>query len=196
MTKKVITIIVDGSICNDLETKKKKRAIGWALVVDNGAQEIYGALEWKKELTGLHEHIALINGCLFALARKIAPENCIFYTDAQILSEITFHFHPDNRSAQKEVIQEQLRGALEGLQIENCQKELFDFLQKTQIKKIKSHSRLACQERTDYLARTIARQYVGSSEPILDFDTWIQKGIEIREGDEIVYWNFPFTHDL
>jgi len=193
--KKIISFIVDGSICNDLETKKKKKAVGWAIVINNGFEEVYGALEWNKELAGYHEHVSLIHGVLLALARKYSPEQCIFYTDAQILSEINFHFHEENRSPVASVLKMQLENTLVALGLENCKEDLFDFLKSTQVKKIRSHSKLAAQERADYLARTCARQFVGSLEPLMDYDSWLKKGIEVREGDTVCYWNFPFTHD-
>lgn len=157
-------------------------ALGWGLVAlhDDQHHERQGNLVYTRDdpFTGYHEHLAVVQGILYAHELGIEFSNVTLFTDDQVFGYAQQRLHPENyRQAAGHALRTRLRTLVNRL----FPPEVFDLVLKALnemlIVWVKGHQNHVYQERVDYLARTTARRCLGLEEsPHLLYDEWLARG--------------------
>ena len=199
-----IQIIVDGS-SGVLKRKgyTKMRAVGWGIVAHfNGTtEEISGCRQVPWGFDGFHEHIAFIEGVLFARDKGFAWQDISIYSDHDIIPYAQLYMHKENfMTGKRWILKDQLFAVCcQFYQSYVTYKKLRNVIKKGRVGHMKGHERNIDMNRADYLARFGLKKIFDCNymqEP-LDHTRWLKIGFNYYDDNRTQHtWYPPFANTL
>lgn len=198
-----IQIIVDGSSGIIKAPQRRIRGIGWGIVAhhDGETHEISGCRPVSWGFDGFHEHIAFIEGVMYALARGFSPSDISIYSDHDLLAWSNMYMHKPNGMMHKRfLIKEQLYAVC--AQFYNGYtgyRKVKRVMERGQVHHMKGHRLNVDMNRADYLARFgVKKLFEGDfmQEP-LKYEKWLAGGFHYYDDDRVQQqWIPPFSRTL
>lgn len=168
------------------------QSFGWGLVAQHDGEhhERAGCVidKTSSPLTGHHEHIAFVNGVLYAHENRFDFGKVTIVCDDDIFGYAQGFLHNENYQVSR---RDQVMGRLRTV-VNNCfEPEAFDLtlkaLREARIIKVKGHQQDVYQERADYLAGMSARRGaslfagLGVTDRPMEYERWLKKGFVVYE---------------
>lgn len=128
--------------------------VGWAFIAHHGGKshEKYGH-HLLKSNGGYHEHIAMVQACLYAAEQGADPEQTSIITDDQEFGYAPMYLHEGNFMKQHIHVKSRVRTAIQLAKLAVDDEVVLKYLKHARIIKVKGHQGDVEQERVDYLAR-------------------------------------------
>lgn len=183
MSGRYLIMHVDGS--HVVAPRSKEQSFGWGLVAlhDDAHHEVWGHHRAPKvsPLLGYHEHLAFVNGVLYARAGGFDFRDVSIYCDCNIFGYAQTSLHPGNYNQERaEKLMQRLHTVAKHAFDPSVVDLVLDAFRHSRLVKLKGHSFQVYQERADYLARHAARQGMLAEHEQChpkDMDAWLAGGI-------------------
>jgi ribonuclease HI len=198
----MITIFMDGSSVKQ-NPKAREYVLSWGIVAHHGDQTIekfgnHSAVH--QSFNGFHEIVAFIESMRYAKNQGFTFEDMSFYTDDISLPYAGFMLHPSNFVATEDVdrFKQRLSRMCAQYYDDATLSDVLECLTKSRFTHVKGHDVTVYNLRADYLARHAHQLALGTADPFIAFDPWIEAGIlKYASVDHPYKWypHFAYTAD-